>query len=729
MDGSCVWEDMEDQFEIGRSSLTIHTPLQSNGDIDCVNSEGERKFPKLDYSKGFPDWWYLSQTDITVPSEHVQHGKRYAAEVKLSHFYELDHYKNKLGTVSFFMQDFENEGSWPYLDKLICKWRAEEETKRNECGLPPAPVYKMCELYRGQERTAEDLESHTETETFPTVAPLVAPPAIPVQNIGADPEEFRLPLALCEGDCDFDTDCAPGLWCEKREPFGAVTGCIGGETDSTTTDYCVFDQYGIGYTPPTPVPTNAPTITSRPTIEPLPAQPLVDYGGTPPASNIPLKICEGDCDKDEDCDQGLICFQRTSNETVPGCIGGESDIEKTDYCVLDPFGPGYLVDSEPSPASSPVASSTAPFTRPIGDPIRVQNLGWEPPIPLKECAGDCDVDSDCEAGLICYQRNTANEDVPGCLGGDEDPSLTDYCAYPPVPTMAPTQGTQLPTAGSNLSPPTMQPSANTTAETPTDSGSGGTFELLPLKDWGWTPPSEVKPLGRCEGDCDIRQDCASGLDCFQRYLPNLPVPGCSGGQEDVTLTDYCIPIELMNGGSFETTAPTDGASDTGATTAPAEGTNETVAPGTSPVDTLAPWSSVIPPTLDCSAFPAVSFSRMCKVDSCCVNPRSESDFCHKQYRLLGDDVESACHHCCLEEVGSARTVGPANVANPDIPALVVCDTVVQPERICREGSSCCDISGSRSEFCQQSYQLYTPEEMESICVSAIRFSVARSSTK
>ena len=548
MDGSCVWEDMANQFEIGRSSLTMHMPLRTNGDIDCVDIEGERKFPKLDYSKGFPDWWYLSQTDISVPSEHVQHGKRYAAEVKLSHFYEIDHYKNKMGTISFFMQDFENEGSWPYLDKLICKWRAEEEAKRKECGLPPAPVYKMCELYRGQVRTAEDLEDSTQVETFPTIAPLVGPPAIPIKSLGVDPEEFRLPLGLCEGDCDFETDCAPGLLCHQREGFQAVPGCIGGETDSTSTDYCVFDPFGSGYAPPTLTPTGAPSITSRPTIEPLPAQPLVDYGGTPPASNMPLKICEGDCDIDDDCEQGLICFQRTSNETVPGCIGGESDLEKTDYCILDPFGPGYVEGSTPvsSPAATPVVSSIAPFVRPVGDPIRIQNLGWEPPIPLQECAGDCDVDADCEAGLICYQRNTANQAVPGCLGGDEDPSLTDYCTYPPMPTKSPTQ---VPTGGSNPLPtsPSRLPTSNTTVDAPTAAGSGGTYELLPLKDWGWTPPPEVKPLGRCEGDCDIRQDCASGLDCYQRYLPNLPVPGCTGGQEDITLTDYCIPIELMDG--------------------------------------------------------------------------------------------------------------------------------------------------------------------------------------
>ncbi len=36
---------------------------------------------------------------------NVQEGKRYVAEIDLSHFYEIDHYKNKLGKISVFMQD------------------------------------------------------------------------------------------------------------------------------------------------------------------------------------------------------------------------------------------------------------------------------------------------------------------------------------------------------------------------------------------------------------------------------------------------------------------------------------------------------------------------------------------------------------------------------------------------------------------------------------------------
>jgi hypothetical protein len=52
-------------------------------------------------------------------------------------------------------------------------------------------------------------------------------------------------------------------------------------------------------------------------------------------------------------------------------------------------------------------------------------------------------------------------------------------------------------------------------------------------------PSEVYPLGLCQGDCDSDSDCADNLVCFQRG-PNESVPGCSGGESGNTDDDYCV---------------------------------------------------------------------------------------------------------------------------------------------------------------------------------------------
>ena len=51
------------------------------------------------------------------------------------------------------------------------------------------------------------------------------------------------------------------------------------------------------------------------------------------STNFPLGLCEGDCDKDDDCQDGLVCFQRDEFEDVPGCIGGRENDSRTDYCV------------------------------------------------------------------------------------------------------------------------------------------------------------------------------------------------------------------------------------------------------------------------------------------------------------------------------------------------------------------------------------------------------------
>lgn len=61
--------------------------------------DDRREFPRLDYSKGFPDWWHMARIDISTPSQHFQEGNQYAAEVTLAHFYEKDHFKNHVRSI------------------------------------------------------------------------------------------------------------------------------------------------------------------------------------------------------------------------------------------------------------------------------------------------------------------------------------------------------------------------------------------------------------------------------------------------------------------------------------------------------------------------------------------------------------------------------------------------------------------------------------------------------
>ncbi|GAX10104.1 hypothetical protein FisN_3Lh293 [Fistulifera solaris] len=154
---TCTWDDMKTQLTIERHALQIHVPQLPNGDIDCFRWD-KRRYPRIDYSKGFPDWWWMQRTDIHVPSNHIQEGTRYAAEVVLAHFYEIKHEKNQLGYISIFMQDYPDAESWSYLDKLICQWRKEEDRVREACGLPPVEPYGRCALLRNQQPTQEWLD-------------------------------------------------------------------------------------------------------------------------------------------------------------------------------------------------------------------------------------------------------------------------------------------------------------------------------------------------------------------------------------------------------------------------------------------------------------------------------------------------------------------------------------------------------------------------------------------
>jgi hypothetical protein len=178
-------------------------------------------------------------------------------------------------------------------------------------------------------------------------------------------------LGQCEGDCDQDSDCLPGLKCFERDySIDKVPGClIGGDGNFPTYDYCYDPDIPLVFKEPDP--------------------------------NYPLKRCEGDCDDDYDCGSGLKCFQREiTGAKVPGCkMGGPGDQFAYDYCY-DPNTEYPLVSRGPGPNKL-----------------------------LGRCEGDCDFDSDCDEGLKCFERDSSDEKVPGCLiGGDGDFPRYDYCS-------------------------------------------------------------------------------------------------------------------------------------------------------------------------------------------------------------------------------------------------------------------------------------------------------------
>eukprot|EP00526_Cylindrotheca_closterium_P007483 CAMPEP_0113658690 /NCGR_PEP_ID=MMETSP0017_2-20120614/31912_1 /TAXON_ID=2856 /ORGANISM="Cylindrotheca closterium" /LENGTH=683 /DNA_ID=CAMNT_0000573097 /DNA_START=202 /DNA_END=2253 /DNA_ORIENTATION=- /assembly_acc=CAM_ASM_000147 len=129
---------------------------------------------------------------------------------------------------------------------------------------------------------------------------------------------YQFPLAKCEGDCDSDNECMGNLICSQRRGTEAVAGCKGSGISGK--DYCTDRSSNAGG-----------GNTSGGGSSGGGSSNLFSYGGSPPQSAFPLQRCEGDCDSDSNCAQGLYCLQRDGGDPVPGCNG--SDDSRTDYCV------------------------------------------------------------------------------------------------------------------------------------------------------------------------------------------------------------------------------------------------------------------------------------------------------------------------------------------------------------------------------------------------------------
>ena len=142
---------------------------------------------------------------------------------------------------------------------------------------------------------------------------------------------------LCQGDCDGDDDCQGNLVCFQRTGDEAVAGCSGDAAPGW--DYC-YNPRGSGSAPaPPPAPAPAQATASR----------FQDYTADG-CGSARCGQCEGDCDRDDDCQGNLVCFQRAGDEAVAGCRG--TPRSGWDYCH-DPNGSVLPPPPPPAPASGP----------------------------------------------------------------------------------------------------------------------------------------------------------------------------------------------------------------------------------------------------------------------------------------------------------------------------------------------------------------------------------------
>lgn len=115
--------------------------------------------------------------------------------------------------------------------------------------------------------------------------------------LGGTNDDGATNLGACFGECDWDAQCAAPLRCFQRTGSNhpTVPGCRG--TGKADWDYC-YNPTGSHMFDPS---SNLDQATPRHS----------------------LSACIGECDSNEDCQPGLLCFQRTDGihpgDSVPGC--------------------------------------------------------------------------------------------------------------------------------------------------------------------------------------------------------------------------------------------------------------------------------------------------------------------------------------------------------------------------------------------------------------------------
>uniref|UniRef100_A0A7S4IUG5 Circumsporozoite protein n=1 Tax=Odontella aurita TaxID=265563 RepID=A0A7S4IUG5_9STRA len=234
----------------------------------------------------------------------------------------------------------------------------------------------------------------------PTIGDTSAPTHAPSITIWGTVDEetdcsSRKPCGPCK-KCDDDDECLFGLECHERdEDDDPVPGCLGDGGRAKRNRHCVVPEgmWGVWKYPtssPTEVPTVSPTFhptatptlsptsfpTDEPTLNPTTATPTRsplddaqfmignDRGDAKCGDDHHAKCgrCQGPCDRDKDCHDGLKCMDRGSrkreNDPVQGCAG--VPVTRVNYCYLDPEDALDMGGwAAPTPTATPSATPSA----------------------------------------------------------------------------------------------------------------------------------------------------------------------------------------------------------------------------------------------------------------------------------------------------------------------------------------------------------------------------------
>jgi glucose/arabinose dehydrogenase len=214
----------------------------------------------------------------------------------------------------------------------------------------------------------------------------------------------------------------------QNDVFKIPTGISG--TDTIPTFIAYFETTAAAPAGPVSAPVGPVSAPVGPTPLPVPTTPqqgipasVIGNNNGIPNALFPLKLCQSDCDNDDECEGDLVCLQRSGDEAIPGCT--EYNLPRffgLDFCVASsapslPKAPVVAVVPAPIlPRPAPRPRPAPPSEQQSGQAMVFGNNGLPAAsFPLKRCQADCDNDNECEGDLVCFQR-IANETVPGCFG-------------------------------------------------------------------------------------------------------------------------------------------------------------------------------------------------------------------------------------------------------------------------------------------------------------------------
>ena len=148
--------------------------------------------------------------------------------------------------------------------------------------------------------------SSPSTSVFPTTS--ILPSSLPSQSLEPTPGPSFIPSDYPSLQPTPNPTASPSL-----TPSGLSTaGQLGGPPDG------FFDLI------------EGQTASTNPMLAIEPKLELVGNNQFPPEA-FPLKICQGDCDSDKDCEGDLQCMPRNGLEKVPRCQG--EGVRGKDYCT------------------------------------------------------------------------------------------------------------------------------------------------------------------------------------------------------------------------------------------------------------------------------------------------------------------------------------------------------------------------------------------------------------